>query len=190
MPPPVTSAANRAFGICLSIHPDPSREESLVTRLILTTMLLLVAVSAHAAVAVRILLGVGDKAPTDWSGGVSARGARIAAVEPWRFDDDDAMQPGNQWKITTHVTRRFGAANAAARTFSANGVVVLLENETEDSVLEVKTPRGTFSVRLNEIPFGKVKSGLDGKAAADRIPPYSRITSDPDEQDYPAAAVD
>jgi hypothetical protein len=153
-------------------------------------MLLLAAASAHAAVAVRILLGVGDKAPTDWSGGVSARGARIAAVEPWRFDDDDAMQPGNRWKITTHVTRRFGAANAAARTFSANGVVVLLENETEESVLEVKTPRGTFSVRLNEIPFGKVKSGLDGKAAADRVPPYSRITSDPDEQDYPAAAVD
>src|SRR5262245_30736803 len=153
-------------------------------------MLLLEAFSAHAAVAVRVLLGVGDRAATDWSGGVSARGARIGSVEPWRFDGDDAMQSGNRWKIKTHVTRRFGAAALAQRNFSANGVVVLLEGETEQTSLEVETPRGAFSVRLNEIPFGKNKSGLEGKVVADRVPPYSRITNNPEEQDYPAAAAD
>src|SRR5579872_1899346 len=104
------------------------RKRNLI-RWTLVSMLLLEAFSAHAAVAVRVLLGVGDRAATNWSGGVSARGARIVSVEPWRFDADDAMQRGNRWKITTHVTRRFGAAalRGAARSFSANGVVVLLD---------------------------------------------------------------
>ena len=115
-------------------------------RLILTMSLLLEAFPAGAATAVRILLGVRDQTETNWSGGVTARGARITAVEPWRFDHDDAMLPGNRWKISTHVTRRFGAAAlAAGRSFSANGVVVVLDSETGESALDVETPHGAFS---------------------------------------------
>src|SRR6266849_5550427 len=132
-------------------------------RSILTVILLLEAAPAVAAVAVRILLGVGDAAETNWNGGVTVRGARITAVEPWRFDGDDAMLPGNRWKMSTHLMRRFGTAvNPAVQTYSANGVVVQLEGETEDAVLDVDTPRGAFSVRLNEIPIGKSKTGLAG----------------------------
>jgi len=159
-------------------------------RLILPVILLLAA-PASAAVAVRILLGVSDSAETSWNGGVTARGARITAVEPWRFDGDDAMLPGNRWKMSTHLMRRFGTAvNPAVQTFGANGVVVQLEGETEDAVLEVETPRGAFSVRLNEIPMGKSTTGLAGKAIADRVPPTWRITSSADDQDYPVAAAD
>src|SRR5216117_117730 len=67
---------------------------------------------SHAAVAVRVLLGVGDQAETDWSGGIVAQGAAIAAVEPWRFDGGDAMMPGNRWKMTSRRIRLFGAAAA------------------------------------------------------------------------------
>jgi len=99
-----------------------------VVRLILAFILMFGA--APASVAVRILLGVGDRAETNWDGGVTVRGARISAVEPWRFDRDDAMLPGNRWKINRHVTRRFGtAANPAVRTFSANSVVVMNRGE-------------------------------------------------------------
>ncbi|HTM48915.1 MAG TPA: hypothetical protein VL285_09555 [Bryobacteraceae bacterium] len=161
------------------------------TVLIPTLTLLLAAVPADAAVAVRILLGVNDTSSTNWSGGVTARGAKITAVEPWRFDGDDAMQPGNRWKISTHVTRRFGTAtNPAAATYYANGVVVQLEGESEDTALEVATPRGAFAFKLSEIPFGKRKSGINGKVMADRVPPSWRISSDKEEQDYPAAAAD
>ncbi len=154
-------------------------------------LILLLAAPASAATAVRILLGVAESAETNWNGGVTARGARITAVEPWRFDGDDAMLPGNRWKMSTHLMRRFGTAvNPAVQTFGANGVVVQLEGETEDTVLDVDTPRGAFSVRLNEIPIGKSKTGLAGKAIADRVPSTWRITSSPDDQDYPAAAAD
>src|SRR2546429_2530067 len=137
-------------------------------RSILTLILLLAASPAGAAVAVRILLGVGEGAAAKWDGGVTARGARITAVEPWRFDGDDAMLPGNRWKMSTHVMRRFGTAvNPAIQTFGANGVVVQLEGQTEESVLDVDTPRGSFFARLNEIPPGKSKTDMGGKAVAD-----------------------
>jgi hypothetical protein len=77
---------------------------------ILAVALLAVAVPSQAAVAVRVLLGVGDQAETDWSGGVAAQGAALAAVEPWRFDGSDAMLPGNRWKMTSRRIRLFGAA--------------------------------------------------------------------------------
>jgi hypothetical protein len=173
---------------------------------ILAVALLAVAVPSQAAVAVRVLLGVGDQAETDWSGGIAAQGAALAAVEPWRFDGSDAMLPGNRWKMTSRRIRLFGAAatppaaNAPRlqfapitpvnRPFSANGIVVLLTGETENSSLEVRTPRGDFSVRLSEIPYGQTKSGLDGKAVAERVPPFERITSDAQEQDQPAAVAD
>ena len=141
-------------------------------RLILTLSAL--ASAAQGATAVRILLGQGDSAGTDWSGGVTARGATISAVEPWRFDEDDAMLPGNRWKISTHLIRLFGTANfPAGRVAVANGVIVLLDGETEDTQLDVQTPRGVFTLKLNEIPYGKRKPGLDGKAIADRVPPFS-----------------
>src|SRR5260370_41519029 len=81
-----------------------------MTERTLAFVLLAGAVPAPAAVAVRVLLGVGDQAETDWSGGVVAQGAAIAAVEPWRFDGADAMQPGNRWKMSSRRIRLFGAA--------------------------------------------------------------------------------
>ena len=88
---------------------------------------LVAAQSLHAAVAVRILLGVGDQAETDWSGGVTARGAAIAAVEPWRFDGKDAMLAGNKWTMSSRRIRLFGGVTTpAVRPFSANGVIVAL----------------------------------------------------------------
>ena len=62
--------------------------------------------AAHAAVGVRVLLGLSDKAATKWDGGVSARGARIVSLEPWRFEGGDDIT-GNQWRISTHPIRLF-----------------------------------------------------------------------------------
>ena len=176
-------------------------------RWILAAVLLTEAAPVSAAVAVRVLLGVGDQEEINWSGGVAARGATIAAVEPWRFDIGDSMLPGNRWRMTTHRTRVFGGeaipagsgargaqfqapTTAAPRPFSANGLIVLLAGETEYSSIDVETPHGVFSVRLNEIPYGRTKSGLNGRALAERVPPFSRMTNDREEQDQPAAAAD
>lgn len=155
-------------------------------------LLAAVAPLAESAVGVRILLGVGDTTETKWDGDVTATGATIRAVEPWRFDKDDAMLPANAWKVSTHQARRFAASfqGLGAPPVVANGVLVLLERESDNTELNVRTAQGNFSVRLGEVAYGAQKKELSGKVLIDRVPEWSHITDNPDEQDYPAAAVD
>jgi hypothetical protein len=149
------------------------------------------ALLAQGAVGVRILLGVGDQSETKWDGEVSATGATVSAVEPWRFDRGDAMLPGNAWRLSTHRVRRFGGGAPATRPpVVANGVLVLLDRESENSEVNIRTSQGNFSVRLREVPYGVTKKLLDGKALVDRVPEWSQVTSSPDEQDNPAVASD
>jgi hypothetical protein len=151
--------------------------------------LLTLSAGAQAAVGVRLILGLTDKTPTKWDGSVSANGARIVGIEPWRFENGDAIE-GNSWRMSTRPIRLFGGANQQATPpVVANGVVVWVEGD-ENGRLDVVTAAGNFSVRLADIPFGKPAQALGGRAMADRIPGASRIAASPQEQDFPAAAVD
>src|SRR5260370_1748234 len=147
-------------------------------------LLLAFAVLAPGAVGVRILLGVGSETETSWDGEVTATGATIAAVEPWRFDQGDRMLPGNAWKMSTHRVRRFAGAAAAGTQapFVPNGVLVLLDRETENAELNVRTAQGNFSVALKDIAYGGRENGVGGRApggsGARRAPP----TAHPSEQ--------
>ncbi len=156
-----------------------------------TGLLCLFALSAgaQAAVGVRVILGLTDKTPTKWDGTVSAKGARITGIEPWRFEGEDALAGGgNSWNLSTHPIRLFGGANQQGTPpVVANGVVVWVDGDDSGS-LDVTTVNGNFSIRLADIPFGKTVQALGGRAAADRIPMASRIGASPQEQDYPAAA--
>ena len=146
---------------------------------------------AGGATGVRILLGVGDQTPAVWDGSVSASGATVAAVEPWRFDGADALLPGNAWKIGTHPARTFMASiQNITPPVAANGVLILLDRETAGTEVSVRTAQGNFAFRLGEVPYGTVKTALSGRIHIDRVPEWSRLTGNPDEQDYPAAAVD
>ncbi|MCL5745530.1 MAG: hypothetical protein M1541_16670, partial [Acidobacteria bacterium] len=143
-----------------------------------------------AAVTVRLQLGLGDTAETRWDGSVTARSARLTALEPWRFDGKDAILSRTSWRISTHPIRRFlGSAVGLQLPFVANGIVISLDGEREDSKLEIRTAQGNFTLSLSEIPYGTVKSLLGGRVQVDRVPPAARLTSDPEEQDYPAAAA-
>ena len=150
-------------------------------------LLTLGAAQAPAAVGVRLLLGVTDTGPVKWDGSVTSRSAKIESVEPWRFDGEDRLLSSNSWQASTHLIRLFGNRG---QNHVANGVIVWLADERPDAVLEVKTAQGDFTVRLADIPFGASVRALGGRAVADRIPAPVRLTSGPEEQDYPAAATD
>jgi hypothetical protein len=156
---------------------------------LLFAWLLAAALPAQAAMGVRVALGLTDQNPTKWDGSAVAHGARIASIEGWRFDGDDALAAGDSWKISTRRIRLFGA-NAVGAPSVANGVVVWLEGERDNADIAIKTAQGEFTVRLADIPYGTMKHYLDGRATADRLPPVTRITNSPDEDDYPAAAAD
>jgi hypothetical protein len=147
---------------------------------------------AQDRVGVRVLLGVTDQESKPWDGSLSARGAQIAQIEPWRFDAGDAIS-GNTWKVSTHPAELFlgGIFYSAGKSpIVPNGIVAQLTGVHDDAELQVSTSQGNFSIQLAQIPFGKTISALNGRVQVDRVPAVTRITDTPDEQDYPSVALD
>src|ERR1017187_3800233 len=127
-------------------------------------LLLGVAMSAgaQAAMSIRVLLGVTDTASASWDGSVSARGASIVSIEPWRFEGTDAVN-GNRWRASTHPVRRFGAANLAAPPpVVANGVILTLSGP-EVTELAFETAQGSFQIRTDEVAYGRFVAKLNGR---------------------------
>jgi len=154
---------------------------------------LAVPAAAQTSVGVRVIFGLNDQNETKWDGSAAARGARIASIEPWRFEGSDAMN-GTSWTASTHTVRLFGGrglfGNVQQLPHVANGVVIYLDQATENASIDVTTAQGNFSVRLSEVPYGKSSMTLNNRVMIDRIPPVARLTTSPEEQDYPAAVTD
>jgi hypothetical protein len=139
-------------------------------------------------VSVRIVFGLGDGEGVRWDGRVEASGAEVQSLEPWRFESPDAID-GASWTASIHLIRRFGGAAAAPPAPVANGVVARLNRAAESATLRLTTAQGNFSVRLADIPYGKMVRALDNRVMIDRVPPAAAVTTSGDEQDYPAAAA-
>jgi len=155
-------------------------------------LLMVVGLSAEtpSTLGVRLVLGLTDKSVTKWDGSLSAEGARITAIDPWRFEGDDAVLDPNSWRVSTHAIRLFGGGQNPSPPVVANGVIVWLAGANDNTQLHVKTAQGDFTLRLADIPYGSLQHALAGRVLADRVPPAAQITSTPEEQDYPAAAAD
>jgi hypothetical protein len=154
-------------------------------------LFLLLSLTATAAdFGVRVILGLGDTEPVRWDGSATARGARIASLEPWRFDGADALNGASSWKMSTHPIRLFGGGRLGIRPpIVANGVILWLTGASDATEVSIETAQGNFTVRVSEIPYGTQVFALGKRAMADRVPPVTRSTSSTEEQDYPAAAA-
>jgi hypothetical protein len=150
---------------------------------------LLLASAGQAATGVRVVMGIGDQPGVDWSGSAAVRGGRLRAVEGWRFDGQDAVASDQSWKCSIHAIRLFGAQGRTPPPV-ANGVLLWLEGESENTEVALKTAQGPLSFKLSDIPYGKMVHLVNSRVAVDRIPPSVKIAGSRDEQDYPAAAVD
>jgi len=158
-------------------------------------LVLLTAISlpAPAAVGVRMIFGLNDRAEVKWDGTATAQSGHIASIEPWRFEGTDAVQ-GTSWTVSTHIVRLFGGrglfGNQTELPYVANGVVLYLDDASENTAIDVTTAQGNFTIRLADIPYGKVANALSNRVLIDRIPPVTQLTNSPEEQDYPAAVAD
>src|SRR5262249_35327764 len=65
-------------------------------------------------VAVRLLLGVGDRQVQAWDGQVSVDQGEVLDVEGYRFRKGDELTGRNGWKARSHVIRKVAAKKAAA----------------------------------------------------------------------------
>src|SRR5262249_35269156 len=59
-----------------------------------------------------------------------------------------------------------------------------------DATLSVETEPGSFKITLKDLADGSVRSYLDGKAQARRIPPSVALAQTDAQEDFPAAAGD
>jgi len=144
---------------------------------------------AHAETGVRVLIGLTDKISTRWDGSVTVEGGRVTRITPWRFTPDDEIHSDDSWRVATHPILLDWDSWTDSPPLADNGVIIWLGDETPDTLVKVKTARGDFSFRLNQIAYGKFKYEVGGRAAVDLIPASWQLTNDQEEQDYPAAAV-
>ena len=137
-------------------------------------------------------LGIDGKIGDKWDGSVTAEGARVTSVEPWRFDAGDAMGADHSWKASIHAmrtVRRRADSGSSRRSRSPTACSCFSTRPSDNAAVNVKTASGDFRVSLRDIPWGAFKAELDGKVLVDRVPGYQQITNSPEEQDYPSAAV-
>ena len=62
-----------------------------------------------SVVAVRLLLGIGDDTPEDWSGRVAVDKGEIVAIEGVRFRDGDLVAGRDSWKTRSRLIRKAAA---------------------------------------------------------------------------------
>jgi hypothetical protein len=145
---------------------------------------------ASAQMGVRVLLGVSDETSVNWDGSVTADGAHITRLDPWRFGKEDELIPDNSWKLSTRPVLSFlHLVFKLTPPVGDNGVIVWLSDDNPNAEVKVKTKQGNFAFRLSDLPYGKFLYELGGRAAIDRVPANWQLTNTPDEEDYPAAAA-
>jgi hypothetical protein len=145
--------------------------------------------NGYAQTAVRVLLGLTDKASNRWDGSVAVEGAEITRIDPWRYTPDDEIHSDHSFRLATHPVLIDWDSWTDQQPLADNGIIVWLSGENPDTEIKVKTARGDFNFRLSQLAFGRFQYALSGRAAVDRIPANWQLTNTPEEEDYPAAAV-
>jgi hypothetical protein len=150
----------------------------------------------------RVLLGVNDQKPTDWSGKVEAVGGEVVAIEGWHFEEKDKVLGTSGWQCRTHDYVAFGQrapvqlANGKPRTKQQkqpwpNGVIITIKGHAP--TLKLKLGQGDVAVDASLIPIGQPLTILGGRVVVERMPetvavrPAARLpTEGAVQDDYPA----
>jgi hypothetical protein len=157
-------------------------------------------------VAVRLLLGVGDRQPQTWSGRVAVDKGEVVGVEGWRFRAGDRVTGKDAWEARSRLIRKAAAKKGMPKGQPAakvapkgpgtvgpqvapNGVIVSLKAPA-DATLTVETEKGTFKVPLADLADGSSRRYLDDRAEAQRIATGVPLLDGPEQEDFPAAAAD
>ncbi len=150
--------------------------------------------AADEPVTLRILFGMKDQEPTDWSGKLDVGGGKVEAIRGWRWMQNDSAD-GSTWNVRT---RRKAPQSAGERARIAagqqlplndNGILVTLSGcEASDSItFETKPATGTF--RLDQLAYGETLPIAEGKVTIERVPTVSALAATMADEDYPVVAT-
>jgi hypothetical protein len=136
----------------------------------------------------RILMGLTDTQPTDWSGTISVSPGTLVGLEGWGFRTGDTVNPPAAWTANTQFVGK-----GKTKHIAPVGVVVSLQPWLNTASVTVKINRlgtmGKFSFNLNDVYAGKPKSFLTNSVLVEQTTGDMRLTSGPAENDFPAAAL-
>jgi hypothetical protein len=144
--------------------------------------------------AVLIEFGHKDTTPTDWSGQVTADGARIVHREGYRFRPkagDELTDPG--WKASSRRPIRVPPrqpAVAKLEGIGTVGVVLHLADVRDDAKLRLNVTgqnKAKVEIPLKAVLAGKPQSILDGQGVVRLISTAVPLATGKTEDDFPAA---
>jgi hypothetical protein len=154
--------------------------------------------SSASEMGVRIRFGLTDKEPTKWDATVSVAPGKIERIDGWRFQQTDEVQGTTGWKASTRslTVRRSNNPKKAAKkgrggnsNMADNGVILLLTDVAENSVVKVKSAQGSFEFKPGEIAYGKFVEKLDGAVDIERVAASRPLSVGRNDDDYPALAI-
>jgi hypothetical protein len=167
------------------------------------------------SVSIRLILGIGDPAPTDWSGKVSVDKGQVIGLEGVRFRSGDEVIGNTSWKASSRLIRKAAAAKKATAQakikaqrkairqaiaksrggpstygpdVTPNGVIVTLRNAA-GATLNVETAAGRFAVSVDRLADGSALSLLGDRVSVQRVLPQAGLLEGPGQDDFPAAAA-
>jgi hypothetical protein len=158
------------------------------------------------SVAIQLVMGLGDAAPTDWGGRVSVDKGQVVAVEGVRFRAGDGVTGKDSWKAISRLVRKPAApAKTAAKALptlktvggpstygpevTANAVIITLK-DAAGATLTAETAQGRFALPVDRLADGALVTLLNGRVRAQRIFPHGALLEARAQQDFPAAAAD
>jgi len=148
-------------------------------------------------VGVRIRFGLTDKEPKKWDGAISVAPGKIERIDGWRFEDGDEVQGTTGWKALTRSltvrrsnnAKKVGKGKGGNANMADNGVILLLTDASESSVVKVKTEQGNFDFKVSDIAYGKFIEKVDGAVDIERVAASRPLSSGRADDDFPALCV-
>jgi hypothetical protein len=149
-----------------------------------------ISLHAQSTVSYRVLFGVTDTAPTRWDGTFSGERVGKITANEWKFAAGDNID-GQLFHLSTHPDIRFiGSSGGSGAPIVPNGFILTVERVTESSEFSFTTAQGDFKFRASDLSYGKGIYRLGERVYIDRVPAAYRLTSTPEEEDYPSIARD
>jgi hypothetical protein len=182
-------------------------------RLLVAAVALAVMLLAAAAVrqgeqprhSFRVVFGLADKKPADWSGQVAVAGGEVTALSGWRFQGKkDSVKDKSAWICGTHdgiaPEKRYPVQDAAGKPkgkapLEPWPVGIELTVQGANPTLTLTLPKGELKFTAAEVRMGEPKTFLDGQVRVERLPslsilrpaaPFKAKAPSPVQDDYPA----
>ncbi len=133
--------------------------------------------ASHSALIMR--LGIGDEAPTDWSG--SATGGGAAGTATWEAASESSplkLAGGGQSPRILPASVDLGLPAAPCGS-----------DVDSEQTLRAETAQGDFDFAPLALPMGTSMALLGGRVEVERVPASMPLEGGPFEQDFPACAA-